>query len=71
MIWYAGILRYGKESRRIAQRTLNEICRDLRCTNVPTRTTRQIGTGLLSYASHPALEGTECGDNMVEDKRIL
>lgn len=59
------MLRYGKESRRIAQRALNEICRDLRCTNVSTRTARQIGTGLLSYSSHPALEGTACGENMV------
>lgn len=60
-----GILRYGRESRRSPQRPLNEICRDLRCTNVPSRTVRQVGGGSLSYASHPALEGTSCGDGMV------
>ena len=61
-----GMLRYGKESRIITQRALNEICRDLRCTNVPTRTVRQVvSSGLLSHTSHPALEGTTCGDGMV------
>lgn len=60
-----GMLRYGRESRRNSQRPLNEICRDLRCTKVPPRLVRQSGTSLVSYGSHPALEGTACGEGMV------
>ena len=62
---HAGMLRYGRESRRIPQRALSEICRDLRCTNVPARPVRQTGSGLVSLASHPALEGSTCGEGMV------
>lgn len=58
------MLRYGRESRRNSQRPLNEICRDLRCTKVPPRLVRQSGTSLVSYGSHPALEGTACGEGM-------
>lgn len=59
------MLRHGRESRRSYHRPLNEICRDLRCTNGPTRSVRQTGNRLVSYASHPALEGTTCGEGMV------
>ncbi|EFX89976.1 hypothetical protein DAPPUDRAFT_309664 [Daphnia pulex] len=56
------MLRHGRESRRSPQRPLHEICRDLRCTSVPARSVRQIGSRLVSYAAHPALEGTTCGE---------
>ena len=68
----AGMLRYGRESRRALQRSLNEICRDLRCTNnngENQRFVRQTGSVTTSYTSHPALEGTACGEGMVRYKR--
>ncbi|KAI9550354.1 hypothetical protein GHT06_001581 [Daphnia sinensis] len=62
----AGCLRDRIWSRKSTnpQRPLSEICRDLRCTKVPPRLVRQSGTSLLSYGSHPALEGTACGEGM-------
>lgn len=65
IILYVGMLRHGRESRRSPQRPLHEICRDLRCTSVPARSVRQIGSRLVSYAAHPALEGTTCGEGKV------
>ena len=54
-----GVLIYGKDSRQKTQRSLNEICRDLHCTN--TSPDRQLD----SLVSHPALEGTPCGHEKV------
>lgn len=61
----SGMLRHGKRSRKSSQTPLNEICRDLRCTSVSPRVNRQTSSGISQYTSHPALEGTPCGDNMV------
>ncbi|XP_020818018.1 A disintegrin and metalloproteinase with thrombospondin motifs 16 [Drosophila serrata] len=47
------MLRFGKDFKQASSQNKMEICRDLHC--------RQDG---LPWTSHPALEGTECGDNM-------
>ena len=62
------MLKYGRNSRRAPHRSLNDICRDLRCTEPekPARSTRQALSSSLTYStSHPALEGTSCGESMV------
>ena len=56
-----GMLRFGKDSHQVTQRSLSEICRDLRCTNSVLKMARPID----SFASHPALEGTLCGEGKV------
>jgi len=49
------VLIYGKGSRQETQRSLDEICRHLHCSNTsPSRLTDPL-------VSHPALEGTICG----------
>jgi len=48
------MLRFGKNFMQASTQSKMEICRDLHC--------RQDG---LPWTSHPALEGTECGPNMV------
>ncbi|XP_068145520.1 A disintegrin and metalloproteinase with thrombospondin motifs 18 isoform X1 [Drosophila tropicalis] len=47
------MLKYGKGSERATQQSRSQICLDLHC---------QIER--FTKTSHPALEGTECGDNM-------
>ncbi|EDW31931.1 GL11380 [Drosophila persimilis] len=47
------MLRFGKNFMRSSTQSKAEICRDLHC--------RQDG---LPWTSHPALEGTECGEKM-------
>lgn len=50
-------LRFGSASRRTAQQPLQDICRMLRC---------EMNRGItpVSFAAHPALEGTPCAENM-------
>ncbi|XP_005176563.1 uncharacterized protein LOC101893463 [Musca domestica] len=47
------MLKYGKESTRARSQSLSDICRDLHCQR-----------DRYTWTSHPALEGTACGDNM-------
>ncbi|XP_073811990.1 ADAMTS metallopeptidase stall [Musca autumnalis] len=47
------MLKYGKESTRARTQSLSDICRDLHCQR-----------DRYTWTSHPALEGTACGDNM-------
>ncbi|XP_061401115.1 A disintegrin and metalloproteinase with thrombospondin motifs 8-like [Musca vetustissima] len=47
------MLKYGKESTRARSQSLADICRDLHCQR-----------DRYTWTSHPALEGTACGDNM-------
>ncbi|XP_056633352.1 A disintegrin and metalloproteinase with thrombospondin motifs adt-1-like isoform X1 [Diorhabda sublineata] len=47
------MLKYGKGSRHSGQQPLNDVCRDLHCERER-----------YTWTSHPALEGTVCGDNM-------
>ncbi|XP_059225123.1 uncharacterized protein LOC106087759 [Stomoxys calcitrans] len=47
------MLKYGKESARARSQSLADICRDLHCQR-----------DRYTWTSHPALEGTACGDNM-------
>ncbi|XP_077549925.1 A disintegrin and metalloproteinase with thrombospondin motifs 18-like isoform X1 [Haemaphysalis longicornis] len=51
------VLRFGSASRRTATQPLQEICRMLRC---------EMSRGItpVSFAAHPALEGTPCAENM-------
>lgn len=49
-----GMLKYGKDSVRSKVQPLKEICRDLHCQR-----------DRYTWTSHPALEGTECGDSKV------
>jgi hypothetical protein len=53
------MLKYGKESVRSKNQNIGEICRDLHCQR-----------DRYTWTSHPALEGTNCGDYMV-NKVIL
>lgn len=48
------MLKYGKDSIKSTQQPLNEICRDLHCQR-----------DRYTWTSHPALEGTKCGDTKV------
>ncbi|XP_077499607.1 A disintegrin and metalloproteinase with thrombospondin motifs 18-like [Amblyomma americanum] len=50
-------LRFGSASRRTTHQPLQDICRMLRC---------EMNRGItpVSFAAHPALEGTPCADNM-------
>ncbi len=55
--WYVsctGVLKYGKDFAHSPEQDLRDICRDLHC---------QIGR--VKYTSHPALEGSACGNNRV------
>ena len=52
----SGTLKYGKLSERSPTQNIEEICRDLRCTKER-----------YTWTSHPALEGTKCGLNKVND----
>ncbi|XP_050512535.1 A disintegrin and metalloproteinase with thrombospondin motifs adt-1-like [Diabrotica virgifera virgifera] len=47
------MLKYGKGSKHSAQQPLNDVCRDLHCERER-----------YTWTSHPALEGTVCGNNM-------
>ncbi|KAL7022303.1 hypothetical protein ACKWTF_012198 [Chironomus riparius] len=47
------MLKYGKESIRSKNQNIGEICRDLHCQR-----------DRYTWTSHPALEGTNCGDYM-------
>ncbi|XP_065367757.1 A disintegrin and metalloproteinase with thrombospondin motifs 16 [Calliphora vicina] len=46
------MLKYGKDSNRARTQSLADICRDLHCQR-----------DRYTWTSHPALEGTSCGDN--------
>lgn len=48
------MLKYGKDSNRARSQSLSDICRDLHCQR-----------DRYTWTSHPALEGTSCGDNNV------
>lgn len=48
------MLKYGKDSVRSKNQNLAEICRDLHCQR-----------DRYTWTSHPALEGTWCGEMMV------
>lgn len=48
------MLKYGKDSIRSRNQPLPDICRDLHCQRER-----------YTWTSHPALEGTECGEMMV------
>ena len=48
------MLKYGKDSIRSRSQHLSDICRDLHCQR-----------DRYTWTSHPALEGTSCGDTMV------
>ncbi|XP_075165715.1 ADAMTS metallopeptidase stall [Haematobia irritans] len=47
------MLKYGKESTKARSQSLADVCRDLHCQRER-----------YTWTSHPALEGTSCGDNM-------
>lgn len=47
------MLKYGKDSVRSSNQPLNDICRDLHCQR-----------DRYTWTSHPALEGTDCGENL-------
>ncbi|XP_071041964.1 A disintegrin and metalloproteinase with thrombospondin motifs adt-2 [Parasteatoda tepidariorum] len=55
---YQCSLRYGDGSRRSNLQTAEEICRMLRCDT-------GYGSKGVSFAAHPALEGTSCGRDKV------
>ena len=48
------MLKYGRDSRRADTKNITDICRDLPCQR-----------DRYTWTSHPALEGTQCGTNMV------
>lgn len=48
------MLKYGKNSTRSRTQTMSDICRDLHCQR-----------DRYTWTSHPALEGTICGENKV------
>lgn len=48
------MLKYGRGSRHSAAQNLEDICRDLHCQRER-----------YTWTSHPALEGTKCGEDMV------
>lgn len=54
------MLKYGRESRHATRQPLSEVCRDLHC-----RRER------YTWTSHPALEGTRCGEHKVWFNRFL
>lgn len=58
----SGMLKYGRGSRHSAGQSIEDICRDLHCQRER-----------YTWTSHPALEGTKCGEEMVRYKmsRIL
>lgn len=49
-----GMLKYGRGSRHSSQQPLDDVCRDLHCERER-----------YTWTSHPALEGTMCGHNLV------
>lgn len=49
------MLKYGQSSVRASTQSKSDICHDLHCQRER-----------LTWTSHPALEGTECGDSMVD-----
>lgn len=59
-IWYketyfvTGMLKYGRGSIHATQQPLDDVCRDLHCQR-----------DRYTWTSHPALEGTFCGNNRV------
>lgn len=53
------MLKYGKDSVRSKSQNIGEICRDLHCQR-----------DRYTWTSHPALEGTTCGDSMVRNYQI-
>lgn len=50
----SGMLKYGRGSRHAAAQNLEDVCRDLHCQRER-----------YTWTSHPALEGTKCGEDMV------
>lgn len=54
------MLKYGQSSVRASTQSKSDICHDLHCQRER-----------LTWTSHPALEGTECGDSMVDIKHLL
>lgn len=64
-LWYyvnshcEGMLKYGKDSIKSTQQPLKEICRDLHCQR-----------DRYTWTSHPALEGTNCGESKVRSITI-
>lgn len=54
-----GMLKYGKDSIKSTQQPMNEICRDLHCQR-----------DRYTWTSHPALEGTNCGDSKVRRTKL-
>jgi len=49
-----GMLKYGRGSIHATQQPLDDVCRDLHCQR-----------DRYTWTSHPALEGTFCGNNKV------
>lgn len=54
------MLKYGRGSRHSIQQPLDDVCRDLHCERER-----------YTWTSHPALEGTKCGSNMVDKFKFL
>lgn len=54
------MLKYGRGSRHSAAQSLEDICRDLHCQRER-----------YTWTSHPALEGTRCGEDMVRDLQYI
>lgn len=50
----SGMLKYGRGSKHSSQQPLDDVCRDLHCERER-----------YTWTSHPALEGTMCGNGMV------
>lgn len=48
------MLKYGKGSIKARSQSVYDICRDLHCQKNHS-----------TWSSHPAMDGTSCGDNMV------
>lgn len=48
------MLKYGRGSRHSGSQNLEDICRDLHCQRER-----------YTWTSHPALEGTNCGEELV------
>lgn len=54
------MLKYGRGSQRSTKQPLDDICRDLHCEKER-----------YTWTSHPALEGTKCGHNMVSKYQYI
>jgi hypothetical protein len=53
---FTGMLKYGRGSIHAIQQPLDDVCRDLHCQR-----------DRYTWTSHPALEGTFCGNNKVSE----